>query len=173
MGNDFLEKVLIQLKSTQLFKFVDDATMKRLLEAGEVVRFNNQETIIREGETQPELFIIISGCVNVTVSETDKEAYICTIGEGEIFGEAGIFSKVRRTANVISVDETVILRLPRNNLLGFIKKNPAGGIKILMIIIYSLLKKLREINQELAFERKFDVEQDDIDAMIQGLIDEG
>jgi CRP/FNR family cyclic AMP-dependent transcriptional regulator len=35
-----------------------------------------------------------------------------------------------------------------------------------MVIIYGLLRKLREANQELAFERKSDVGQDDIDDLV-------
>jgi hypothetical protein len=34
------------------------------------------------------------------------------------------------------------------------------------MIIYGLLRKLREANQELAFERRFDSDQSDIDALI-------
>ena len=37
---------------------------------------------------------------------------------------------------------------------------------MLMIIIYSLLKKLRDANQELAFERKSDIDQNDIDSLV-------
>jgi hypothetical protein len=35
-----------------------------------------------------------------------------------------------------------------------------------MVTVYSLLKKLREANQELAFEGQFDIEQDDVDSIV-------
>jgi hypothetical protein len=35
-----------------------------------------------------------------------------------------------------------------------------------------LLKKLRSVNQELAFERKFDIDQEDIDEIIRGILEE-
>jgi len=53
----------------------------------------------------------------------------------------------------------------------FIKDYPRSGNKILMLIIYSLLKKLKEVNQELAYERKSDADQDDIDSIIQNFMD--
>ena len=38
-----------------------------------------------------------------------------------------------------------------------------------MLIIYSLLRKLRAANQELAFERRADIHQDDVDALVAQL----
>ena len=70
----------------------------------------------------------------------------------------------------MSLGKSLILRLHRKDLLTFIGKDPAAGIKVLMIIIYGLLKKLRESNQELAYERKNDGEQEDIDALVESLI---
>ena len=57
----------------------------------------------------------------------------------------------KRTANVSTVSESILL---------------------LMIIIYSLLRKLLDANQELAFERKEDLDQDDIDSFIDGILGE-
>jgi hypothetical protein len=39
-----------------------------------------------------------------------------------------------------------------------------------MMIIFSLLRKLKGSNQELAYERKDDAQQDDIDALVQDLL---
>jgi hypothetical protein len=35
-----------------------------------------------------------------------------------------------------------------------------------MVVIYSLLNKLRDANQELAFERRVDVGQADVDSIV-------
>jgi CRP/FNR family cyclic AMP-dependent transcriptional regulator len=43
-------------------------------------------------------------------------------------------------------------------------------MKMLMLIIYSLIKKLRDANQEIAFERKSDISQEDIDTIISDFV---
>ncbi len=43
---------------------------------------------------------------------------------------------------------------------------------MLLIIIYGLLRKLRESNQELAFERKSVIAQDDIDDIVESFMKE-
>ena len=109
--------------------------------------------------------------MGVAVSENNgKDVYISTLGAGEIFGEAGMFLKTARTANVVSLGESKVLRRHREKLIDFIRSHPSTGVKILMIIIHGLLKKLRESNQELAYERKSDIVQDDVDDLVESIL---
>ena len=77
--------------------------------------------------------------------------------------------KLKRTADVIAAEDTVLLRIQRPEMMEFIRDYPRAGNKILMLIIYSLLRKLRAANQELAFERRADIHQDDVDALVAQL----
>ena len=99
----------------------------------------------------------------------ENEVFICSIGTGDVFGEAAMFMKVKRTADVVAASDTVLLRIQRPDMMQFIKDYPLTGNKLLMLIIYSLLRKLREANQELAFERRADIVQDDVDALVAQL----
>lgn len=157
-----------KIKDIYVFKYLSMEETRRILEISSFIKYEPEEKIINEGDIKPYFYAVIKGTVNVLVKEKDgREVFICAIGEGEIFGEAGIFLNVKRSANVITTEESVIMRIQRKHLLDFIRKYPSTGIKILMLIIYSLLSKLREANQEIAFERKADINQDDIDAMVQ------
>jgi CRP/FNR family cyclic AMP-dependent transcriptional regulator len=165
------KKYLADLKKVLFFKVVSEEERKELLMHSEIIRYQPHERIIAEGDVQPYIFAVISGTVNVIVREKDgRDVFICSIGEGDVFGEAGIFLKVKRTANIVSAEDTVILRVKRDNMHNFIKKYKDSGIRILMLIIYSLLRKLREANQEIAYERKADVTQDDIDTIIKEFV---
>ena len=167
MDNDIRKR----LGKSLIFKYVDESRREEIISASEVLKYSEGDQIISEGDDSSHVYLVISGQVSVNVKDSDgKQVYLTTIGEGEIFGEAGIFLKTTRTADVVSLGKSLILRLHRKDLLTFIGKDPASGIKVLMIIIYGLLKKLRESNQELAYERKNDGEQEDIDALVESLI---
>jgi hypothetical protein len=60
----------------------------------------------------------------------------------------------------------------RKEMLSFIKDNPQAGNKILMLLICSLLRKLREANQELAFEKQSVIDWEDIDSLVQDFMKE-
>ncbi len=163
-----------KMKKIMTFRYLNNEALHEILRISNILNYQENDRIISEGEVSPYFFAVLEGCVNISVKEAEgKEVFICTIGEGEVFGEAGIFLTVKRTANVVSTESTTILRIHRKDLLDFIKKRPTAGIKFLMIIIYSLLKKLRDANQELAFERKSDIVQEDIDSIVENLMEEG
>lgn len=166
------EDVINLLKKAPMFKYFQVEAMDALLEVGTIRTFKEKEYLIYESNFESSMFVIINGSVSVTVTEEGKEVYICTIGDGEVVGEAGIFSKVRRTANILANEDNVVaLEVKREGLLKFVKDQPVPGSQLLMIVIYSLLKKLRSVNQDLAFERKDDISQDDIDKIIRGIAD--
>jgi len=171
MLSDQEREHLRKMKDVILFRYLDESMLEEILRISEVVQYEPESKIIAEGDEDPYLYVVLSGSVTVSVREqSGKDVYISTIGEGDVFGEAGMFVKSKRTANVFTVTDTVLLRLHRQEFIRFIKAQPAAGIKMLMIIIYSLLRKLREANQELAFERKTHFNQEDVDSLIDEIM---
>lgn len=166
------DKMLEYLKNIHIFQYLNDLERFDAISMCELVEFEGKERIIAEGEVTPNLFAIIKGVVSVMVREsTGKEVYITAIGEGDVFGEAAIFLNVHRTADIYALDKLLAVQIERQKLMAYIKEHPRAGIKILMLIVYSLLKKLRESNQELAYERKTDYNQEEVDAMIKDLFE--
>lgn len=164
-----VQKALLPIvKSSRMFHYLSEPEIDVLLGACEQVVFAKDERIIIEREPGDCLYLILSGSARVTVEENGRDAYICTLGAGEVFGEAGLFLNLKRTANVAASDDgTTVLRVKRAEFMRFIREHPAAGIKVLFMIIYSLLAKLREANLELAFERRDDIAQDDIDDLLK------
>jgi CRP/FNR family cyclic AMP-dependent transcriptional regulator len=156
-----------------IFKYMKPGELEEIIRISRFFSFDKDEKIIAKGERSPDLYAVLQGTVHVKVPEAKTGAvFISSIGEGDVFGEAGIFLSVKRTADVVSADASTVLRINRQDMITFIKSRPEAGIKILMLIIYSLLKKLKEANLELAFERKADISQNDIDAMVEEVMKE-
>ena len=153
------------------FRYLDETELDRLVGIGTFVEYGLEEPIVQEGEIEHHFFGILEGTVSVTVHEKEgNDVFICSLGAGDVFGEAGFFLNIKRTASVISLGKTVAIRLDRANIAAFIREHPAAGNKILLTTIYGLLRKLRAANQELAYERKSDMNQDDIDDLVSGLL---
>jgi CRP-like cAMP-binding protein len=155
------------------FRFLSDGEILDLLAESDLVAYDEGEAIVNEGEVSPYFFGILDGTVSVCVSEKDGgQVYVNSLGPGDVFGEAGIFMKVKRTATITALGAVTVYRVERSHLVRFIKRHSDAGNKILLVIIFSLLRKLRMVNQELAFERKSDIGQDEIDAMVENLFAE-
>ncbi len=159
-------EILAVICKTSLFRYLSGIELEQLLGLFDTVDYEPGEAVVEEGSINDHLYIVIDQAVSVEVNQNGKKVYICTIGEGEMFGEAGIFMNVARTASVIAHDGARLIRISRASFLGEIKARPRAGIKILFMMVYSLLRKLREVNHELAFERRDQGCQEEIDALI-------
>jgi CRP-like cAMP-binding protein len=151
---------------TSLFRHLSGAELEQLLALFETVEYEPGEVIVEEGSVSDQLYMVLDQAVAVEVNQDGRKVYICTIGPGEMFGEAGIFMHVARTADVVAHDGARLVRIGRSAFLAELKNRPRSGIKILFMMVYSLLRKLREVNQELAYERKDQGCQDEVDALI-------
>lgn len=167
-----IETVLPIIKRTSLFRHLPLEDLQRLLSNFEQVEYAPNEVILTEGSISDELYIVLEGAVSVEVDQSDERVYICTLGPGEMFGEAGIFMNVARTANVVARDGAGLIRIGRTRFLREIKSHPGSGVKILFMMVYTLLRKLKEVNHELAYERRDDGCQDEVDALIGSLLPE-
>jgi CRP-like cAMP-binding protein len=160
------------LKGIATFRFLEDAEALDLLEHSDALEFEEGEPVVEEGEVSPYLYGIAEGTVAVSLGSEGKEVYVNSLGAGEVFGEAGLFMSVPRTATVRAQCRTVIVRIHRAQLAGFLKRYPVAGNKMLVVFIYGLLRKLRLADEELAYERKSDAVQEDVDAMVASIFGE-
>ncbi|WP_028973079.1 cyclic nucleotide-binding domain-containing protein [Spirochaeta cellobiosiphila] len=159
------------LKKVLCFKYLDDNVLRSLKSAGDFIKYKDLEDIVVEHDDSLHFFAVMEGTVTVHVNKQGQgEVYISSIGSGEVFGEAGIFLKMKRTATIRSRGESLIFKIHRQQLIQFINANASSGVKVLMIVIHGLLRKLRESNQELAYERRLDAEQSEIDSLVEEIL---
>lgn len=164
--------LISKFKEMPLFKYFKDEAIESLLDYGDVRYYSAEDALTREGDSDESMMIIIQGSADSSVLHNKKEVYLCTVGSGEVVGESGIFHQVCRNTTTIAKNETVVLSLKRDMLFEFIRENPTQGIQLLMMMIYSLDRKLKSLNHELAFERKEDMSQTDIDDFIKNMVND-
>ncbi len=166
-----IKYILAKLGSINIFQYLTDDEKWELLKICEIIEYEQDERIISQGETGTNFYAVLSGAVNVSALDTSsgKEIFLSGIGEGEFFGEAGIFRNTKRTANVSAATTSEIICIERNDFFNFIGKFTSAGVKILMLFIDGLLKKLSVSNKELAFERREVLDQSAIDQFLQAM----
>ncbi len=110
--------------SDSLNEEISRASVRRKIEPGFV--------IIREGDNSTSFYIVVKGLFSV---EIDGEK-INVLKKGDIFGEFGSISELMRTATVTSLEESIVLEIPKNEINRIIESTPA-----LNFFIHRLLKK--------------------------------
>ncbi|MBL7177683.1 MAG: cyclic nucleotide-binding domain-containing protein [Desulfobacteraceae bacterium] len=136
---DFLAKV-------PLFSLMKEMDLHRISLLARDDLFHKGEIIIREGDHDRRLFIIISGGVDVIKDLGGKnEKYMGTLGPYSYFGEMALIDDMVRSASVVAKGDTQLLSLDHWNLRQEIEKYPAMAIELLQM----LSRRIRAIEKTL------------------------
>jgi serine/threonine-protein kinase len=95
------------LKSLHFFQAFRSGELRELLDASTTATYKVGDVIIREGESDNSLYILLMG-----LAEVRKGAHLITMLEkGDCFGEIGFLYAVKRTANVIATTDVMVLKV--------------------------------------------------------------
>lgn len=158
-----------RVNNISIFHNLNDDEKRNLLGICDLLEYYTGDRIITQGDEGAGFFIVLSGTLKVTVKDPGgAEIFISYIQEGDFFGETGIFSDSKRTANVSPVDTARILCIGKNDFFRFIHMYPHAGVKIMMLFVYGLMKKLNETNQGLmALEKRTVVNQNEVNQLFK------
>lgn len=137
VGNDPLHSlsILAGLDRSEADLFLSQATL---------IRAQKGDRIIREGERDETLFIMLSGIAEVTRPEAPNKP-IRVMGAGDSFGEIGFLMEANRTANVTARISSEVLVLSSVFLKQFLRKEPVIAAKLLFNLSRMLASRLGSV----------------------------
>jgi PAS domain S-box-containing protein len=102
--------------------------------------FKAGETVFLEGDSTEDLYILVSGEVDVLKG---KRRITSIAGAGSFFGEMSVFLGAKRTATVKAKDDVRAIRIPKEKITTFLSEFPDVGVEITKV----LAKRLDETSQ--------------------------
>jgi CRP-like cAMP-binding protein len=128
------------LATVSLFSHLKGEELQRLANQSRYCSFKFGDVIIREGERDDRLFILISGKVTVFKKYgTKKEKRLRTMEPPAYFGEIALIDELVRSATVVAMRNTKTLCLDKLNLDREIEKSPIIAKKLLQMLNRRLL----------------------------------
>ena len=107
-------------------------------------RFAAGATVLRAGDDDPTLHVLVQGEVEVVMrAGVFGERRLAVIGEGSVFGEIGFFDRKPRTATVRALTEAVTLALPRERFDAMSVWEPNIARLMLLDLARVLSRRLR------------------------------
>jgi CRP-like cAMP-binding protein len=125
---DYLSKVSI-------FSYFKKDDLQRLAKKSRYRSFKMGDVIIREGERDARIFILISGKVDIIKSYgTRKQKRLRTLPPHSYFGEMALFDDLVRSATVVARQDIIVLCVARLNLYKDIEKYPQLALDLLRMM---------------------------------------
>lgn len=109
-----LDKDISVLREVSLFQGFNDEHLRLLAFGGEHRQLSKGEALFRSGEFADSGFVILSG--RVELRSADGKTVLWSGGRGALLGERAIITKVRRPANAVAQEATIVLQIRRSLL---------------------------------------------------------
>jgi len=139
-----IEKIIC-LKKVPLFENLTDEELFALAKISFEKDFKPGEIILQENEPGHELFIIVSGEVEIVKQKEGKQISLARMGPFNSMGEMSIFDSQPRSASAIARKETRVLILPEEAIRDVVLEFPEIGIEIIKV----LARKLRDADDKI------------------------
>lgn len=130
-----------------LADFSDDE-QKRVFRSGTMLQARSGDRIIAAGTVGKEVFIVLSGLVEVRLPGRDDA--LAVLDTGQVFGEIAFVADSKRTADVIALSDSRILVLSQNTLKKLMKVAPELAAKLLLNLSRVLCERLVTSNRQRA-----------------------
>lgn len=122
---EIINTIVEHLNRVSIFSPLSDEEIERLANASTSRIYAPGEAIVKQGQEGNSMFVIIRGSVKVQIPENDYQKTVNTLAEDDFFGEMSLLTGQPRTANVIAIVETEVLRIDKNGLKPILEGNPS------------------------------------------------
>lgn len=140
-----MERVLF-LRKVPLFAKLPPPDLKQIASIANELYFPDGERIAEQGEQGDEMFVIVSGEVQVMV-ETDEgdELELARRNSGEYVGEMAIISQAPRMASLDASGEVRLLCIDQEEFEGMLRLRPETSLTVMRV----LCDRLRETTESI------------------------
>lgn len=148
-------EIQIILKKMKLFKGLSGDELNTIAPYGKRLKFELNKTIIKEGDTKPGLYILISGEMEVLLPKGSNthnrfsDIHLCKMKRGDYVGEYSLIDHEPASASVVAKEPCLIFYISCTHFDKLIENNDLIGRKIFHNMLEVVVKRARNYDQEL------------------------
>ena len=139
-----IEKIIC-LKKVPIFENLTEEELFALSNISLEKDYKSGETIIQENQPGKELYIIVSGDVEITKLNNEKKISLAFLGPNNYLGEMSIFDNQPHSATATAKHNTCVLLLPEEALRDVVLDFPEIALQIIKVFC----KRLRIADEKI------------------------
>ena len=135
----------LKLKELEIFQKLNYEEKKSLMKISETKTFEPDDLVIKHGEADNTLYIILSGRAKITEynenkNENQEEVVLAEMKSGDFFGLTSLISKTNNIyrGDVKAIEPLVLISFPRQKIINFFHKYHKSSVDLLLYFIEKL-----------------------------------
>ena len=154
MMNNNLLVHLDKLKQIALFEAIknNDEAMEKVISIGSLRNFEKGDYLIKEGEMGDELFILLSGSVDILKKTRAGDNYLVVSLKSDFnifIGEMALIDDDKRSATVTATEKSEVMVIGKKDFLNLGNSDPQIGLPITRAIAKIVAGRLRKTNDDM------------------------
>lgn len=120
----------------EIFSGLDSDEIRLLAANIKERQFGYGRAIVNQGDAGSSMYVLVEGLLDVRadLDNGQKQVKVKSIQPGEFFGEMSLLTGEPRTATVVTVTDTVVYEIGKEDLEGLLEKRPEIAVQISQII---------------------------------------
>jgi hypothetical protein len=135
------------LRSQTLFRDFSEAELDQFIALLDHERFAPGELIVRQDNRGDCMYLLVKGRAKVVHHQEGHNIELAGLKAGDFFGELALVDAGPRSADVIALEECVLVKITQAAIGALAGVYPAAGFKFLIAIGRILVDRLRASNQ--------------------------
>ena len=137
------------LRGLPYFADLDDVLINEVCAHSEAIKVEPGTTIIKEGSLSEEMYVVVSGELEVTKKGSSRNIVLATLGPGEVVGEIALLDGAPRTASVTATTSVSLIRIPAAAFEELISDS-----RVVRRMFRTVTARLRGIEENLRHEER-------------------
>lgn len=137
-----------------LFKELTPQELELISGVSKTESYNAGDEIFSAGNDAHSLYVIKHGSVKIQHSGKSDSIDVANLGTGSHFGEMAFVDGEKRSATVVAIERTDIVRIDFADLRRILDASPAVAVKVYKSLAHFLCGRLRITTTDLSFARE-------------------
>lgn len=139
------------LGKSKLATELSAAQCQTLAAAMSVRDLKQGEVLVREGDTDDHLYVVVSGALGVVKAVgTPNELTLNAMRPGDVVGELSFLDGATRFASLVALNETRVLGLSRDDLEALLERDPHLVYRVMRAIVRIVHDIQRRLSMQTA-----------------------
>jgi hypothetical protein len=139
------------LRRIRILATLTDEQLERFAQFAELVEVPEATQVVTQGERDDTLYLILDGAMSVRVKLMGAEALLTTLGVGECFGDLALLDKGPRSADVVAVKDSLLVRVSSAAFERLSREAPEVATSVLRALDTTLTERIRADNQRYGY----------------------